>query len=165
MGYGIAPKVATALPALLVALSACTPAYGQSGKVRITQLTDVAFGFVTGPAGRRISQNLCVFADTSNGAYSVVASGSGASGAFELNSGLDRLPFEVQWSETPGQSGGTMLSAGVTSPAFISNAAQQTCKSGPSTSATLTLVLRAAQVDQVTAGSYSGSLQIMIVPN
>lgn len=165
MGYGIAPKVPLLYPALIVAAGLCTPAYGQSNKVRITQLSDVAFGFVAGPADQQISQNLCIFANTSNDTYSVVATGSGASSAFELVSASDRLPFDVQWSETSGQPGGTTLDAGVASPAFTSNATQQSCNSGPSTSATLTLVLRAAQVDQVTAGSYTGSLQIMIVPN
>lgn len=169
MGYVIAPSARVALAALLAAplAAACvvSPARAQSNNVRVTQLDDMAFGFVSGPGDQQISDNVCVFAHTVNDRYAVIATGSGGSGAFVITSVQDSLTYEVQWSGSPNQSGGTSLVAGVTSPTFTSGATHQTCRNGPTTSASLTVVLRAAELDRVTAGSYSGTLQITIVPN
>ena len=45
-----------------------------------------------------------------------------------------------------------------------STASQQTCNSGPSTSASLTVVIRSATLTSAMAGSYIGTLQITIAP-
>lgn len=165
MAYAKAPRRGTAFLALLAAATLSVPAFSQSNNVRITELSDVNFGLVSGPTDRRLSQNICVFAHTAADRYAVVASGSGASGSFELNSGLDTLPYEVQWSDSPNQTSGTTLVSGTTSQTFTSTAQHQLCKNGPVATASMTVLLRATEIDRATAGSYAGTLQIMIVPN
>lgn len=147
--------------ALLVLCAA--PAMAQSNKVRITNLTDVAFGTVTNFVADSVrSQNICVFAQTAGRRYRITAAGSGSGGAFTLTSGADLLPFDVQWNSVPGQSAGTQLTPNVALTSQVSAAAQQTCNSGPATSASLVILLRSADVSTVTEGIYNGTLTIVI---
>jgi hypothetical protein len=46
----------------------------------------------------------------------------------------------------------------------VSTATQQTCNSGPATSASLVVILRTAALSSAAAGSYSGSLTLVIGP-
>jgi hypothetical protein len=147
--------------AALGAIAPGAPAWA-ADKVRIANLTDVAFGTVAGGADRLSSQNVCVFSDSFTQGYSVTANGSG--GAFELASGGARLPYEVLWADAVNTSGGTPLIAGGTAGGFRSSASHQFCNSGPSASASLTIALRASALNSADAGSYSATLQITIAP-
>jgi len=134
-------------------------------RVRVTNIADVSFGLISNlQADSRQSQSLCVFSQGTGGAYSVSASGSGAGAAFTLSSGSDALPYEVEWSPQSGQATGTSLMPGVPLTGQTSAATQQSCNSGPATSASLTIVLRAAQLSQARQGSYSGSLTLLVAP-
>jgi len=134
----------------------------QSNKVRITELSDVAFGQLAGLSDAYLSQSVCAYSTTSG--YFVTASGSGSGGAFSLASTSSTLPYEVMWAASSGQSSGTALTAGVASPAFASGATQQTCNSGPPTSASLIVVIRASALSAAQAGTYQGTLSITIAP-
>lgn len=149
--------------ALLV--SAGTPAFAESNKVRITQLQDISFGTVTNLTSDSVqSENICVYASTATNGYNVRAFGSGSGGAFTLASGTDNLPFEVEWSGAPGQNTGSRLTPNAPLAGQISNATQQTCASGPAASASLILILRSAALTQASAGTYNGSLTVVISP-
>ena len=150
---------------LAVILTSAAPASAASNNVRITGLTDVAFGTLaslSSDASR--SQSVCVYANTATAGYNVRASGSGPGGAFALTSGSNSLPFEVQWSSAAGQGAGTQLTANVALPGQTSSASQQTCNSGPASSASLIVILRSAALSGALAGSYNGSLTIVIGP-
>jgi len=152
-----------AFPALLLLCAA--PADAASNKVRITSLSDVAFGTVANLSSDAVqSQSLCLYADTATNGYNVRAFGSGGAGAFTLTSGSNTLPFEVQWSPSSGQSSGVQLSPNVALSGQVSAATQQTCNSGPATSASLVVILRTAALSSAAAGSYSGSLTLVIGP-
>jgi hypothetical protein len=69
----------------------------------------------------------------------------------------------VQWSDLPGQTGGTMLQPGVTASGFGNAANGFDCSANPET-ASLTVSLRAADLASASAGNYSGTLQITITP-
>lgn len=141
------------------------PSWAASNKVRITNISDVAFGTVANLSADAVqSQSLCLYSDTATNGYNVRATGSGAGGAFTLNSGSNALPFEVQWNSAPGQSSGTQLSANVALSGQVSTATQQTCNTGPASSASLIVVLRSAALSSAPAGSYSGSLTLLIGP-
>jgi len=133
--------------------------------VRITGLTDVAFGLLTNLTSDAVSsQSVCVYANTATNGYNVRASGSGPAGAFSLASAASNLPFEVQWNSSAGQSSGTLLTANVALSGQASTATQQSCNSGPATSASLIVILRTAALSSATAGSYNGSLTLVIGP-
>ena len=160
MGYG-GSLVWLAGLAALAAGAPVSPAQA-ADKARITGLSDVAFGTVNVGADQTASQNVCAYSDSNTNRYSVTA--TGGSGAFELTSGADALPYEVLWAGSPNQTGGTSLVAGSARGGFTSSATHQFCNNGPSTSASLTIVLRAATLGSAQAGSYSGTLLITIAP-
>lgn len=148
-----------------IVLAWAAPADAASNNVRITGLTDVAFGtLVNLAADSSRSQSICLYANTATNGYNVRASGSGAGGEFALSSGSGSLPFEVQWNSAAGQSTGTQLTANVTLPGQTSVATQQTCNSGPAASASLIVILRSAALSSAQAGTYNGSLTLVIGP-
>lgn len=156
---------AVARGALLAAALAASPLHAQSNNVRITKLSDVAFGAIANVgADATSSQSLCVYANTAIQGYRITASGSAPGGAFSLTSGSFLLNYEVQWNQSPNQSSGTQLSPNVTLTGLISSATQQTCNSGPATSASLILVLRSSELSSARAGSYSGTLTLLVGP-
>lgn len=134
-------------------------------KVRITGLSDVAFGTVANlSTDWTRSQNICVYSTSPTAGYNVRATGSGSGGAFTLASGSNALAYEVEWSPVSGQSTGTTLSPNVALTGQVSSATQQTCNSGPATSASLIVILRSAQLSAATAGTYSGTLTLLVAP-
>lgn len=151
--------------AIALLLLCGSPAFAASNNVRITGLTDVAFGTVASLSSDAIqSQSVCLYANTASSGYNVRASGTGAGGAFTLSSGSNSLPFEVQWNSAAGQSSGAQLSENVALSGQISSATQQTCNSGPAASASLIVILRSAALSSASAGAYNGSLTLVIGP-
>ena len=145
--------------------AAGSAALGASNNVRITSLSDIAFGTVSNLSADAIqSESLCLYANTATNGYNVRAFGSGGAGAFTMASGADTLPFEVQWSPSAGQSSGVQLTPNVALGGQVTSATQQTCNSGPATSASLVVILRTAALSSAAAGSYSGSLTLVIGP-
>jgi hypothetical protein len=146
-------------------VSCATPATAASNNVRISQLSDVAFGLITdASADASSSQSLCVYSNSGTDGYNVRAIGSGGGGAFTLASGSSSLAYDVQWSSAPGQSAGTALSPNVALTGQVSGARQQTCNSGPSSSASLIVIIRSSALASAEAGSYGGSLTLVIGP-
>jgi hypothetical protein len=154
--------IASGLPLLLSASPALAAA---NDKVRITGLTDVAFGSIANLGADAVrSQSLCLFSNSSTNGYNVTATGTGSGGAFTLTSGALSLPFDVQWSSSSGQSSGSQLSPNVPLTGQVSTASQQTCSSGPATSASLIVILRATALSSATAGTYAGTLTLLVSP-
>jgi hypothetical protein len=150
--------------AVTLSLALAAPACAQSA--RIGGLEDVNFGAIPAALDQSRSQDVVVCSYRNNPQrvnYAVTASGSGSGGAFELSSGAGTLAYDVQWADLPGLTGGTMLQAGVPSTGFGNGATGFTCPQQPDT-ASLTVTIRAADLASARAGSYSGSLQITIVP-
>lgn len=146
----------------MLALGA-SPALAASNNVRITNIGDIAFGTIANLSADAVqSESLCVYANTAASGYNVRAIGSGAGGAFTLSSGSDSLPFDVEWSAAAGQSNGVQLTPAVTLGGQISSATQQTCNAGPAASASLVVILRTAALASAPAGSYNGSLTLVI---
>jgi hypothetical protein len=141
------------------------PAAAASNKVRITNLTDVAFGTIGNFSSDAVqSQSVCLYADTNTNGYNITATGSGSGGAFGLSSGLNSLAYDVQWNSSAGQSSGTQLTSNVPLTGQVSSATHQTCNNGPATSASLIVILRAAALSSASAGSYSGTLTLVVGP-
>jgi hypothetical protein len=149
----------------VVSAAIAAPALAASNNVRITNLSDVAFGTLASLGADAVSsQNVCVFANTSSNGYRITASGSSSGGSFALGSGPNQLDYEVQWSPSSGQSSGTALSPNVSLTGLFTTATQQTCNSGPASSASLIVVLRSSALSSATAGSYSGTLTLVVGP-
>ena len=151
------------MPALAALWLALVPQTATAQKVRITNLTDVSFGLIANTqAEARRSQNICLYSNSAGGAYSVSASGSGAGSAFVLTNGPDLLPYAVEWSDSSGQTSGVELAPSVALTGQQSAASHQFCNSGPATSASMTIVLKAADLSQARQGNYAGTLTLLI---
>lgn len=149
--------------ALIAVVLMALPSPSLADKVRISNLADVNFGSVTNlQAEARRSQSICVYSNGQGNDYSVTATGSGVGGSFALSNGAFSLPFDAEWSSSAGQSTGTKLVSNVALVGQVSAAGNQTCGSGPTSSASLSIVLRAADLSTATEGSYSGSLTLLI---
>jgi hypothetical protein len=136
--------------------------------VRISGLSDLAFGSITNFATDSVlNESLCLAAKSPPGNnYRVTASGSGPGGAFALSSGSALLPFEVQWSATPGQTTGSQLLANqpLTGLNSSSSNAADDCSKGPATTASLIVILRTAALASATSGTYTGTLTLLVAP-
>lgn len=147
-------------------LAGAMDAPAHAARARITGLADLAFGTINSPVDQSSSQNVSVCSYqgrfTTLG-YSVQAMGSGSGGNFALSSGAATLAYDVQWADSPNLTSGTLLQVGVASGGFGNAAGRSACDSRPDT-ASLTVTIRAAQIAAAMAGSYTGTLQITIVP-
>lgn len=157
------------LSAIAIALSlvivVAAPSFAASNKVRIGNLNDVSFGTIANlGVDAVVSQSVCLYSDTNTRGYNVTASGTGPAGAFALSSGTASLPYDVQWSSSAAQPAGTQLTANVPLTGQVSAAVQQTCTSGPASSASLIVVLRSAALSSASAGTYSGTLTLLVGP-
>lgn len=147
------------------AAGAAPPAHA-ADNAQITGLVDVNFGTISAMVDQSNSQTVtvCSYRGRPNRLnYSVLASGSGSGGAFTLSSGANTLAYDVQWVDSPNQVGGTMLQAGSAASGFGNAATGFTCPQQPGT-ASLTVTLRAADLSSAQAGTYTGSLQLTVVP-
>ena len=152
-----------ALPALLLLVSA--PAQSVSNKVRITNLSDIAFGTVANLGVDAVrSENVCLYSETASNGYNITAAGTGPGGAFQLSSGSGAMSFDVQWNSSSGQSSGAQLTPNVPLTGQVSTAAHQTCNTGPATTASLIILLRSAALSSARAGSYNGTLTLLVGP-
>lgn len=149
------------------ALHAAPAAAGDT--VRISGLSDVAFGSISNFSGDSVqSQSLCLYSKSPPADhYRITAAGSGPGGAFLLSSGSATLPFDVQWSDSAGQSSGSQLLpnqplTGQQSSAGAGSA--DDCSSGPGTTASLIIILRSASLSTAASGSYSGTLSLLVAP-
>lgn len=156
-------RYARAIAGPIAASLALAPQTAVAQKVRITGLSDVTFGLVTNTqADARRSQNICLYSNSAGGAYSVSAAGSGSGSSFVLSNGLDALPYAVEWADSSGKTSGTELNPSVALTGQQSSATHQFCNSGPATTASMTVVLKAADLSQAREGSYSGTLTLLI---
>jgi hypothetical protein len=166
-GFGIGTKSLRAFGRFCCAMGAlcASPVLAASNNVRITKLGDVTFGTIANFSTDAVdSQSVCVYANTTTNGYNVRASGSGSGGAFTLASGGNSLAYDVQWSSAAGQSSGAQLSPNVALTGQISTAMQQTCNSGPTSTASLIVVLRSSAISSAAAGFYNGALTLVIGP-
>jgi len=151
--------------AVLAVLAARSPAVAAT--VDISGLHDVAFSSLDPLVDATRAQNVCVFSNTITRGYNVTARGSGASSAFTLSAGgsLPALPYAVQWSPSAGSTTGTVLTPGAPLTGQKSAATQTTCNSGVTTSASLIVILRTADLQAAASGvSYTGTLALTIAP-
>ena len=109
------------------------------------------------------AQNLCAFGSVAGVRYSVLATGSGAGGAFMLTNGTSNLPYEVQWSQSGNATSGTDVKANVplTGQNETGLLTVLGCALGIPTASLITIV-RATSLQQATAGPYAGTLTIIL---
>ena len=155
------------LPGICVSACLASPvAAASNNQVRISGLSDVAFGSISNLAADIVrSESICVYAKAKpTDRYSVSASGSGTGGAFTLSSGTAELPYDVQYSGSPNQSSGTQLTPNQPLSGQQNSASSDDCSSGPLKTASLVIILRSTALGAAIGGTYSGTLTLLVAP-
>jgi len=158
-------RVAFLLTALAVLALSPARAFAASANVQITGLSDINFGTLSNFSVDAVrAESVCVYSST--GSYQVTATGSGPGGGFALSAGgARRLAYDIQWNSQSGQTSGTQLTSKSALTGLASTATAATCTSGPTTSASLIVIIRAATLSSAQVASYSGTLTLLIGPN
>jgi len=143
-----------------VSISASVPA-----RVRISGLADVAFTNQDPATAASLAQNVCVWSNTATRGYSITATGDGAANAFTLAGASTTVPYTVQWNASSGQSSGASLTAGTALGGLVSTATQQSCASGPASSASLIVGISTSNLETMQASTnYTGVLTLLVAP-
>ncbi len=146
------------------ALALLGPVPGHAQQVRISRLTDVAFGTISNFTTDQIrTQNVCAHSTSATRGYHVTARGNGTAFAFTLASGTARLAYEVQWAGSIGQTSGTNLVTNVAQGGFTGRGNNSTCGNGVRTASLIT-ILRTSAISAATAGAYTGTLTLILAP-
>lgn len=142
-------------------------AFAGSPNVQITGLSDINFGSLSNFSVDAVrAESVCVYSASATSSYQITATGSGSSNSFALSaSGGKKLTYDVQWNSQPGNTSGTQLTSNVALTGLVSTATSATCSSGPSTSASLIVIIRSSVLSAAQVGSYSGTLTLLIGPN
>ena len=154
------PHSVLACALLLIGLSWSAP--GGAQRVQIDKLVDYSFPANNGLQDVSLSKNVCISATTSS-RYSIRATGDGTANAFTLAGPGAVMAYDVQWSGRDNQASGTALTAGVTRTGFTTSVLglNLNCALG-NDSATLLLTLRSGDLSRATAGTYTGTLTLLI---
>lgn len=161
-GAGRVRRGGAGIAAVAAAMLVLPTAAQTANTVQITKLSDVAVGTIANLESDTVrSENVCIFSGRPRNGYNVQAQGSGAGNAFTLSNGSNALAYEVQWAGSSGASSGTGLSTGVPLTGLTTAATDATCSSGPTTTATLFVVIRSTAASSATAGDYSGTLTLV----
>lgn len=143
-----------------ITISASVP-----NRARITGLTDVTFTNQDPNTAASSAQNVCLWSNTATKGYTITATGSGTASAFTLANGTLTVPYSVQWSASSGQTSGTALTAATASAGLVSTATQQTCSSGPTSSASLIAGISTTDLGGMQAATtYTGTLTLVVTP-
>lgn len=151
---------------LLSSLQSSPARAASNNEVRISGLTDLAFGSIANVMVDQVRrESLCIYAKAKPAdLYRITATGSGAGGAFSLDSGSATLPYDVQWSARPNQNDGAQLTANQPLTGLQSTATSDDCAIGAPTTASLIVILRSSALAAATSGSYTGTLTLLVAP-
>ena len=129
--------------------------------VRVRGLRDFAFGSYTGTGDLTDNENINVSSNYTAGTYRVRARGSGAAFAFTLTDGTSLIPYTVAYNDATGTSGEVALTAdtNLTTQGGIVKPLSTTTDN-----ANYHVNILEANLQAVDAGSYSGTLSLIITP-
>ncbi len=128
-------------------------------EVRISNLADINLG-VFGGADAVGSTDACVYRN-GTGAYRITASGSGAAGAFTLTDGTNTVGYSVNYDDGTGAL--AMASATPMIGRTGADPSSATCAT-TGNNATVTTTVAAADGAALPAGTYTGTLTLLVAP-
>jgi len=128
-------------------------------QVQISNMNDISFGSWSGSLSMEQTDAVCIYNDSANTNYKISATSPG--GVFRMTNGGNNLNFEVRFQ---GSSGGfVQLTHGSPSNFTAANISSSNCSGG--TNATLKVTVTESDLAAAKAGTYSGSLSLLLEPN
>ena len=139
-------------------------------RANISGLSDLSVsGWVVGDGDQTVSEDICVYSTRPSGGYTVKATGTGSGNGFTLAYSGRTLPYQVRWNAGGvGALSNSALPLTANSPSPFTHAAtdSSSCSgaiAGPT--ARLLITFLASSLTSVSAGTYAGTLTLMITPN
>lgn len=128
-------------------------------EVRISNLSDINLGVFAG-ADAVGSTDACVYRN-GTGAYRITATGSGAGGAFALTDGTNSVAYTVDYDDGTGA-----VAMGAAAPMIGRTGADPSSATCATTgnNATVTTTVAAATAASLPAGTYTGTLTLLVAP-
>ena len=147
---------------LLLATAFLCPAPVSAQQILINELRDINFGRAV-PSGGTLRADLqfCVVLDQ-NATYQVLAYGEEVGGDFTLNSGPFRLPYVARFTDRRRARGFRRLFPGQPLTGLRVRGNNNGVCNRPN--AGVRIVLRSSDLQQASAGSYRGTLSLMVSP-
>lgn len=133
-------------------------------KVRITGISDLNVGTFSGSGDLNVNDNVCVYTNAESGEYKITASGNGIGNAFTVKDDAERtIPYEVYWNDANGTTGNVQATSGsVITSQGNADTTSQTCTG--STNANFQVIVRELDLQTKMAGTYTGTLTLLIEP-
>ena len=129
--------------------------------VRVNNLDDIDLGTFAGGAGDLTgSDNFCIYRNGA-GNFNITMTGSGAGSAFELTDGANTLPFSVSFNNGGANAMTASTPLAGQAGAFTAN---DTCDSGASDNVSVDVTVANGDLASVPAGTYSGTLTMVVAP-
>ncbi len=125
--------------------------------VRISSLHDIDLGTWDGQSDMSGSEPNCVWSTT--GGYAITGIGSGTDGDFTITNSVDELTYTAEWTDSSGKKG-KKLKAHKELDKRVTDANAQDCNGN--TSATLDIEIKKGHLKNVSAGTYSGTLTLIV---
>ena len=131
-------------------------------QVQISGLSDMTVDYAgwDGISDLTTSESVCVWSNANGGHYNITATGSGSSRAFEITGPDGTLPYAVEWT---GGGAATALTATTAAAGMTGANHGKTCSSGGPT-ANLDVIISAANLSAASAGTYTGTLTLLVAP-
>ena len=128
-------------------------------EVRISNLTDINLGVFSG-ADAVGSSSACVYRN-GTGAYQILATGDGAGGAFSLTDGANTVAYSIDFDDG---TGAIPMTSGI--PVIGRTGADPASSTCATTGNNATVAATVAAVDAATlpAGTYAGTLTLVVSP-
>lgn len=128
---------------------------------RISNMDDISLGSWDGTTDLAETEDVCVWSNT--GAYQITAEGDGAGNAFTLANGANTVAYTVQWDDAAtGSASGTALTSGTPLTTQSTSATSTTCGAGANSS--LIVGVASSEFESVPAGTYTGTLTLVVAP-
>ena len=143
-------------PVVLLFLLLFIPRSAESQSVRISGMSDLSLGTWMGSGDLTNQATLCIYT-LGNANYSIRATGNGAGSAFTLSSGGSTVAYEVYFKDSGSF---VQLTSGTRGNFTDANTTTDGC--GGVNNATIKVVATAAALSAATAGSYSGTVTLLL---
>lgn len=129
--------------------------------IRIRQVSDHAFGSYAGTGDLNSNDTLNISMNYASGGYSVTGTGSGAASAFTITNGSQTIAYNVYFNDVTGNTGEAPLVSGTP---LGSQTGGAVTLGATTLNANVHVEILEANLQNVNAGSYSGTLTLVVAP-
>jgi spore coat protein U-like protein len=125
--------------------------------IRISDLNDIALGTFDGLNDLVSSDGICVYRNNVAATYTITA--SGGSGSFDVDNGIDVIPYQVEYDDSNG-----FVTLTDSAPTDMANANSSLLDCGGIAVATLRITTLSTDMSNASPGLYTDTLTLTVAP-